>query len=787
MTSTAMACSNLAVAPFGRSASVTVLLGNGDGSFQPARRYNTGASPASIATADFDGDGIVDIAAATPATDSVVILLGNGDGSFASGRWSPAGKQPFDVATGDFDGDGATDLVVANSSLPRNVSVLLGYGDGWFQPFVGYDVRDPATSVVVEESRPATGASMSQYRQLDPAAGTFPSSSAGGDGTFRPLVRQRVPRSIQTIATPDVNSDGAADLVVADTAVSILLGNGDGTFQTPLSYAAGLRVGSVGAGDFDGDGRLDVAAANTGSSNVSILLGNGDGTLQATQVYGHLDDLEDIIIGDFDGDGTPDLAGAGSTTGTGISILLGNGDGTFQPAIDYFAGPNPANLVATDLNGNGALDLTATTFGVTVLLGNGDGTFQPPTDYLAGYLPESLAVADFDQDTALDIAVACNGSHEVFILLGNGDGTFQAASLVAAVLGPISMTSGDFNRDGTLDLGVLSDGVWSNDVSILLGNGNGTFQPAASYPGFVAEFLTSDDLNGDGVVDLAIPLPGLDTIAVLAGQGDGTFGSPGFHPTGAYPKGGRHSRPERGRSRPTSPSPTRGPETLRSCSATGPAASGLPSAFQPVPIPDRIAVGDLDADGLVDLAVSAHGAVALLAETGIALSPGSPLPDGETGVPYSLTFSAQGGSPPPLLCGHRRGHPAGPPADLLGSPLWRPFDARRLQLLRDRNRFHGVRRDQSLRSDDPRPAIQVRYSRARAWARQIRTGSGHSMPAFPTASTSSPTPPEPGGSMLRRETSTRTDPTNCLQGPVLVRSLVPRFAHSLPTESPWAR
>jgi hypothetical protein len=256
---------------------------------------------------------------------------------------------------------------------------------------------------------------------------------------------------------------------------------------------------SVATGDFNGDGKADLVVADgcavpscdPHQSAVSIHLGNGDGTFGAPQQYLAGFYANVVVVDDFNRDGKQDLAVADfcsdpqcSDPNGSISVLLGNGDGTFQSPLSYLTGSAPFGIAAEDLNGDGNEDLvTADTFQATisVLLGNGDGTFRPKVDYATDLTPIAVVIADFNGDHKLDVVTAnyspADAPGNLSILFGNGDGTFQPHQEFFNYLGnPSTVAAGDLNRDGNLDIVTTTTSCnVADSIVILFGKGGRHF------------------------------------------------------------------------------------------------------------------------------------------------------------------------------------------------------------------------------------------------------------------------------------------------------------------------
>lgn len=521
--------------------SISVLLNNGNGTFAPAVTYYVPLSdtPVVVAVADLNGDGMLDVVTvgSWAAGGQLVVFLGNGDGTFQTGvAYLFGGQFPGDFLIADMNGDGKPDLVVVSQVMTGTddslLSVLLGNGDGTFQQAINTTQTfssGTADTIVAGDFNHDSKTDLGMEIR-----GKLYVMLGNGNGTFQDPVLY-ITSSLQAITAGDMNNDGKLDLVaVGDAGVSVFLGNGDGTFQSATS--ASLPVGSSQAiflTDLNSDGNLDVIVGGSSPSSALTLLGDGAGGLGSPTIYAvgsGASHAGGVLGQDLNGDGHPDVVSSNDLDGT-ITVMLGSSTGTLAAPVvpNYIAGV----LVTGDFNKDGKLDVVSNfvefnTF--ELFLGEGNGNLQVPTSFPTGTSPEYITAADFNSDGNLDVATA--NSTNISVVFGNGDGTFQSPVNYAGSsnLGRPNtyVQAVDVNGDGKPDLAVITRAVGnssSNTVGILLNSGNGTFLPAVQYTakGSVGSVAFAD-FNGDGKIDMAtIDNAGPFALGIFLGNGDGTF------------------------------------------------------------------------------------------------------------------------------------------------------------------------------------------------------------------------------------------------------------------------
>lgn len=531
--------------------------------------YEVGTNPYSFVKADFDGDGITDLIASDFGSGSnpgnefpggLAFLRGLGNGAFEEAVPISTLSNPGVVLTADVNGDGRPDLLYESDSDSYPdwiISLRLNLGGGAFaaeQILSDGGLYNPRVGDFNGDGR------VDLLLDAWDGQGYLAVYFGNGDGTFVAAPRFAIGSSLDATVI-DLNADGRDDVVMMSfpaqpgdpfppqNDVLTLLSRGDGGFD------AGPSIPLDGFGylpfslDLDGDGSVDLAL-NTylcdGLGSCALgpfhtFFGHGDGTFEPgpTDLTWFSTDME---AADVDGDGVTDVLTA---DGTELVVLLGNGDRTYSSAAGTVsAGSNTGDIIVGDWDGDGRLDvalLVGFAGAVFTFAGNGDGTFGPqPIASLSYALLEGVATGDFNGDGRLDISAGRVALDDVAVVLGNGDGTFGAELLYPAGISPLSVAVADFNRDGRQDLAVLDanwhdfvpDPIPEGSLSILFGNGDGTFGAPVQYPsGGGALAMAVGDFNGDGAPDAVIANShGRDgeasDLAVFLNDGTGALGSP---------------------------------------------------------------------------------------------------------------------------------------------------------------------------------------------------------------------------------------------------------------------
>jgi hypothetical protein len=492
----------------------------------------------------------------------VSLLFGDGLGNLTlAGTLAPGGFTNL-VTSADFNADGKIDLAItAGEGATNRVSIYLGVGGGNF-------VLSTDVFVPIGEPSFVTAGDFNGDNWLDLAMGqgnNVAVSLGNGSGSFSVVQLSFAVNFPIAGDAGDFNNDGKLDMVVGGFgSVSLILGNGSGTFGAPTQYAAGPGRLYVASSDLNGDGNADfLTQGNEGAEvmhRTTVFLGDGSGSFAAARNFPTAQGTTAAVTADFNADGFNDLAA--TATGNGVvSVLLNNGSGQFGPATDFQVGAFPKFLTSADINQDGKPDLIVSNFSsnnVSILLGNGNGGFVSAGNYPVGTGPIAITVSDFNQDTKLDLAVVNTNSKDISLLAGNGLGGFSGGIVISLPNNGIlrSLAATDFNHDMKSDLAVVT----STSLLTFLGDGAGHFGGPSNYlTNLNPTAVATGDFNRDGHVDLAVAASGdtFPVVYILAGNQSGGL-------------------------------------------------QVISTRFTGRTLPDSIAVGDLNDDGLLDVIVTSQ-------------------------------------------------------------------------------------------------------------------------------------------------------------------------------------
>ena len=517
---------------------ISILLGYGNGSFQHPLTYSTGydSFPCSLAVADFNNDSHLDIVVANFGTNNIGVLLNYGNGTFTNQQiyTTILNSNPSSLAAGDFNNDNILDIVVANNAN-GSVGIFFGNGNGTFLPQVSYEIgsksypqyvtvsdiyKDNALDVVIADPQ-------NDYIHVLPGY---------GNGSFATIATYKgVPGSKPVwISVDDFNNNNRADIVVVNNGTNNVVVLMD-YFAKPSarlnsSRVAGLGdVGAVVVNDFNNDSILDIAFK--AATDIVVFMGLGNSIFDEQRNYSTPEGSSPqyICTGDVNNDNQIDIIIVDYGL-NGLDVFLGYGNGSFDTMRNFSTGVGslPLWVALGDFNDDNALDAVSANYGtesIGILLGNGNGNFTLTSTFFLNDNPTSIAVDSINNDNHLDIVVS-TGSGQVGIYLGQGNSTFISIAwyLTGDYYSSWSISVGDFNRDNYSDIVVANTGI--DNVGVLLGYGNGSFAPQTSYSTGISSlpcYVIVADCNNDNISDIVATLEGSDEVVILYGYGNGTF------------------------------------------------------------------------------------------------------------------------------------------------------------------------------------------------------------------------------------------------------------------------
>ncbi len=464
--------------------------------FAAAMNFVTGANPVAVAIGDFEGDGRLDLATSNVVDGTISILRGNGDGTFAPGATLAAGNYNQQLAVGDFNGDGNADIAVTNL-FGNDVMVFPGNGNGTFQTRIVVNAGLAPSGIAAADLNGDGKVDLVVTNQslggAQPVTGQTVSVLLGnGNGTFQAAVAYATGTSPCDVAIGDLDGNGTLDIAVANcdstTAnnVSVLFGNGNGTFGPALNLVTSWNPSAVAIADTNGNGKPDLVVANSGFGNLSVLLGNGNGTFAAAGTFTYANVPLRVVVGDFNADGKPDLAVIDLLTDN-VTVFPGNGNGTsFATPVAYAADVVPQDIATADFNGDGRPDLVASNGAsntVSVLL-NASSLPAPATVSIQSGTPQSVAPgAAFG--TVLSAVVRDAGGlplHGVMVTFRapstGASGSFPGGSRIVQVATNATgvATAPAFRSNAVTGSFSVTAGVGALSASFALTNGTGTSQ-----------------------------------------------------------------------------------------------------------------------------------------------------------------------------------------------------------------------------------------------------------------------------------------------------------------------
>ncbi len=562
---------DLAVADYGFIAngdSISLLLNNGNGTFATRHNYRVGVAPYRMAAADINSDGFIDLAVGREQ-QKLSILINNGTGGFnqptiynvlrgGGGDFYP------DVCVADMDNDGDQDVLYVSTRTWINddtgvIALFRNNGNGTlaavqYIPLIWFTAGpvDVNTGDLNNDGWLDIVAAHHDGRAGDGVEVVL----SNGHGGFQSAIRYPAGQTTSAALVSDVDSDGDLDIISIDNyslEMTVHFNSGNGHFPIPRLFNVEPYSTFLDAGDIDGDGDLDIVTSSSGvavGTPVSILKNHGNGVFDPHIALSLAGGGACAKLRDLDSDGDLDLLVMSPNTAPPYDFFtaMNNGSGTFGSFTRWpVGGCGWGDIDAVDLDNDGDLDVIVTEYEacindpnsgrrVYISLNNGNGTFAPAYFIPTSGNPYAITIGDYNHDGIIDVVTDHYGSYGannwIEVHLGNGHGGFLSNTVYEVGQGPYDIVSADFNRDGNLDLATGNAGagdIGIETMSVLLGNGNGTFRPAVTYDGSYSPDLlgvtgiTSGDIDHDGDIDLLVSNTGSNDLSVYLNDGLGNF------------------------------------------------------------------------------------------------------------------------------------------------------------------------------------------------------------------------------------------------------------------------
>ncbi len=575
------------------SENLALVTGNGDGTFNAVSYSELGLSTfqfRKLELADVDNDNIPDIAYDIALDSSVHIIKTVGDGTFSLLDSKDMNGRPWDMSMRDFSGDNIPDLVVSYLTTTPYVSLYVNNGDGTFGAETQFPINYSGTYADCILAR------LDSDNNYDLAvhSGGYMMIWQGDGATGFTLIDE-----INIGAQPDMLMAGNLDNTGYDDicwvqgssqAVETLLDTANFNYDQVSSFGT-LGDSKHGVlGDFNEDGELDIVSACYSEDYITFTEGQSDGSFGSYELrtYGP---AQGVVSYDFDGDNHLDIVAVNGTGTSTMAFIKGNGDGSFQPSIVTETDGSGTNVVAANVDGDADMDVLISRTGGILLVEHNDGSgnfsdediyslglggggqeiavgdfnndtwpdavlshentdiiymfintqtdsFAAPVSFATGTSPAGIYAADLNDNDYDDVVVANAGSNNISVFINDQSGGFAAGVTYPTGALCYDVTIADFNGDQIPDIATVNNN--GATVSVLLGNGNGTFQAATSFAiaqSVSAIRITHGLIDNDSELDLCVVYAIGNEVALLTGNGDGTFNSPVAYATGDYPNG----------------------------------------------------------------------------------------------------------------------------------------------------------------------------------------------------------------------------------------------------------